>query len=225
MAELSETPMASIVGGGRHSAFKRELQSVVGRTLFARRPPRKNGILHLGCGELYKEGYCNADFFPFNFVRRLVGRKPKPVDWGLDLRYPLKCPDGFFRGVFCEHTLEHIDVWHGMQLLSELHRVLEPGGRVRLSVPDLEHYVRYYNGELPNKGFRQWQIPAEAIWSLTQNWGHQSVYDFQLLAKLLERVGFTDITRAEYLKGCDEALILDHRSRAWESLYVEAVRP
>jgi hypothetical protein len=38
-------------------------------------------------------------------------------------------------------------------------------------------------------------------------------------------VGFTDITRAEYLKAHDEALGPDHRSRAWESLYLEAVRP
>ncbi len=46
-----------------------------------------------------------------------------------------------------------------------------------------------------------------------------------MMSKLLERAGFTDITREEYLEGKDEALILDHRSRAWESLYVEAVRP
>ncbi len=214
-----------IAGARRHSALSREVASLIGRILLSRRPPRKNGYLHLGSGTLFEEGYCNADFFPFNGLRRLLGRPAKPVDWGLDIRYPLKCRDAFFKGVFCEHTLEHIDVWAGIQLMGELHRVLQPGAVLRITVPSLEKYIAYYTGEAPHPNFETWSVKSEAIWNLTHNWGHQAVYDFELLGQLLEQAGFTDITQCEYRQGRDEALLLDHKSRRWETLYVEAVRP
>ena len=225
MAELSSHPTASIAGARPHSQLKREIQSVIGRTLPSRRPPLNTGYLHLGCGGLYREGYCNADFFTFNPFRRLLRRPAKRVDWAVDLRYPLKCPDQFFKGAFSEHTLEHITVWEGIALLNELFRILRPGAVLRLSVPSLEAYVDYYTGKSTHKNFERFQIKAEALWSLNHNWGHQSVYDFELLGKLLERAGFAEITRCEYLEGRDEALLLDHVARSWESLYVEAVRP
>jgi predicted SAM-dependent methyltransferase len=213
-----------IAGARRHSALSRELASLFGRTLLSRRPPLKNGYLHLGSGTLYKDGYCNADFFPFNGLRRLLRRPAKPVDWALDIRYPLKCDDAFFRGAFCEHTLEHINVWDGIQLLGELHRVLAPGAVLRVSVPSLEKYIEYYVGAAPHPNFNLWQVKGEAFWSLTHNWGHQTVFDFELLGKLLEQAGFGDVTRCEFGEGRDEALLLDHPSRRWETLYVEAVR-
>ena len=89
----------------------------------------------------------------------------------------------------------------------------------------MEKYIQYYNGDLPHPIFEVWQIKAEAMWSLTQNWGHKAVYDFELLSKRLTLAGFTDVTRCEFQEGSDEALLLDHKSRKWETLYVEARKP
>jgi hypothetical protein len=66
-------------------------------------------VLNLGCGQAYVPGMVNADFFP-RFSR--TGR-PARLEWYLDLRYPLNCPEGVFSGVFCEHTLEHLTPDHG----------------------------------------------------------------------------------------------------------------
>lgn len=55
-----------------------------------------------------------------------------------DLREPLPFPDGAFAVVYHSHVLEHLDPEQGARLLGECGRVLEPGGLVRVVVPDLE---------------------------------------------------------------------------------------
>ncbi len=208
----------------RHPTTHREVGSFVGRWFLSRYPALKNGYLNLGCGENYEEGYCNADFYPFNALRRLMGGKPKRVDWQVDIRYPLKCKDEFFTGIFCEHTFEHVDVWDGHNLLRELHRILRPGGTLRITVPSLEKYVRYYVGETPRPEFEQWKVRGEAIWSLTHAWGHQAVYDAELMTKMLKRAGFSEVTQQTFRSGRDPKLLLDSANRDWETLYMEAVR-
>jgi hypothetical protein len=209
----------------RQPTRHRAIGSLVGRWFFSHYPPEKNGYLNLGCGANYEKDYCNADFFPFNFVRKLLGRKPKPMDWALDLCHPLKCKDEFFRGVFFEHTFEHLDVWDGQRLLKELHRIIKRGGTLRITVPSLEAYVKFYRGEPQHPNFEQWKLKGEAFWNLTHNWGHKAVYDGELLSKLLRDAGFTDVKTASFRTGRDPALLLDSQARDWETLYVEGTRP
>jgi predicted SAM-dependent methyltransferase len=208
-----------------HPTAHRTIGSLVGRWFLSSYPPLKNGYCTLGCGANYEEGYCNADFFPFNTLRRLLGRVPKPLDWYVDLRHPLKCRDEFFKGIFCEHTFEHLDVWDGKKLLKELHRIIEPGGTLRITVPSLEKYVSYYVGNGAHRNFKQWKVRSEAIWSLTHNWGHQAVYDAELLGKLLTDAGFVDVRECVFREGRDEMLLLDDKARDWETLYMEGTKP
>lgn len=208
----------------KHPEAHRRVGSFIGRMLLSRHPPLKNGYCNLGCGSNYEEGYCNADFFPFNGLRRLLRRPRKRLDWAVDLRYPLKCRDGYFKGVFFEHTFEHLDVWDGQKLLSELHRILRAGGTLRVTVPSLKKYIDYYIGAASHPGFDHWKIRSEALWSLTQNWGHKAVYDADLLGKLLTDAGFVNVEQCSFRQGRDKALLLDSKSRDWETLYVEATR-
>lgn len=223
--EDSASSKARIDGTRPHPWLHREIGSWIGRVFLARRAPLKNGYCNLGCGAQFEPGYCNADFFPFNGLRRLLGRKQKPLDWALDLRYPLKCDDALFRGVFLEHTLEHLDVWSGRQLLAELYRVIRPGGTLRVSVPSLRKFVDFYEGRPSHSNFDCWDPPAEAIWSLTHNWGHKSVYDAELLGSFFTEAGFVDVREETFRSGRDPMLLLDTKARKWESLYVEGTRP
>lgn len=58
----------------------------------------------------------------------------------------IDCPDHHFDVVVCSHVLEHVDT---AQALSELHRILKPGGRALLMVPICEGLDQtYYNADV-----------------------------------------------------------------------------
>ncbi len=166
-------------------------------------------MLNLVCGDRYFNGYVNADFFTFNI--KFWKRKTKKIDWMLDLRYPLKCSDNYWDGIFCEHTLEHLTPVHAFNLLRELFRVLKPGCFLRITVPDLEKYIAYYCKKNIHENFKKCSTGAEAIRSLTQNWGHRSVWYYQLLSMFLSKIGFVDVKRVAYGEGRDENLLLDFK--------------
>lgn len=46
--------------------------------------------------------------------------------------------------IHCEHFLEHLDFDAALAFLSGCRRVLEPGGTMRLSVPDADKYLAAY---------------------------------------------------------------------------------
>jgi predicted SAM-dependent methyltransferase len=61
-----------------------------------------------------------------------------------DLRRGLPFADESFVAAYGSHVLEHLDPDAGERLLRECHRVLAPGGIVRIVVPDLEAIARLY---------------------------------------------------------------------------------
>ena len=204
-------------------SVKFDVMSLVGRTLFNRKPRKANGYCNLGAGPRYLDGYCNADFFTFNFLRTLLGKPQQHTDWEVDLRYRLNCNNDFFEGVLIEHTLEHLAAKDALNLMKEMRRIIRPGGRLRVSVPDLRKYIQFYNGELPHGKFYNWaETPSEAIWSLAYNFGHHSIYDYHLMEKLLKRAGFSNVRECGFNASDDMLLQIDDPGRRWESLYVEA---
>ena len=81
-----------------------------------------NQRLNLGCGTDIRPGFVNVD------SAALPG-----VDVVHDLNVlPLPFEDEAFVEVVCQDVLEHLDY---APLLGEIHRVLQPGGRVRIRSP------------------------------------------------------------------------------------------
>ncbi|MCU0536479.1 MAG: methyltransferase domain-containing protein [Hydrococcus sp. Prado102] len=202
-----------------------ELKSLYGRLFFPKKPNlKKDGknYLHLGCGSTKLEGWVNADFFAGYKFWKKYDNTP---DWMLDLRFPLKCDDNVWDGVFSEHTLEHLHSFEVFNLLKELKRTMKPGAWIRITVPDLRKYVNYYCGQQVNEEFLRWTSGCEAIGSLTQNYGHQSVWDSELLKQVLKEVGFINIKEVSFRQGTDELLFIEREDRQWETLYMEAQKP
>ena len=72
-------------------------------------------------------------------------------------------------------------------------------------MPDLSYVIKYYNGEIHIDGF---DFKAESISDLTQNSGHHSTWDFEMLSGVLKIIGFTNIKQVEFGKeGTDKRLI------------------
>ena len=61
-----------------------------------------------------------------------------------DVRRPFPFDDAQFDAVYAFHIIEHLTPGEGKGFLSELHRILKPGGMLRLSTPDLEDIARNY---------------------------------------------------------------------------------
>ncbi len=208
----------------RHLRF--EIVGALGRSLW-RFPPAlpKAGprLLNLGCGVTRIPGWVNADFFHYG-LSRVLSKQPRP-EWLLDLRYPLRCASDTFDGVYAEHTLEHLYPAEVFNLLCELRRITKPGTWLRVIVPDLGKYVRFYCGELPHPDFQQWATGAEAIRSASQSWGHHSLWDAQLMHRFLHAAGFDALSERCFRQGSDPRLLQDREERRWESLYMEARKP
>jgi len=170
--------------------------------------------LHLGSGGNNLPGWVNVD---------LVGAHAD-VTW--DLRRPLPFADGAADVVFLEHVLEHMTVGEGMAVLRHAHRVLAPGGVLRVGVPDAGLYARSYAGgdgaidELrPDRPTRML-----ALGEVFQEHGHVSAWDGETLALVVRAVGFEG---AEVMPGGTSRIepAPDSPARIAESVYVEAVVP
>ena len=201
------------------SKFLFELKSLLGNLINVRLAQRfDKEYLHLGCGSNYLKDFVNADFY-HNFK---FWKKPDYIiDWQLDFRQKLRCENHTFRGVFTEHVIEHLSHLEAQNLFQELNRVMKKGGYIRIVVPDLEQCVEAYClAKKNNIKIEQ----ARLIWSLTQNWGHRSVWDFALMEEVLASSGFINIKKVEFGVGSDEKLLQDSSSRKVRSLYVEAMK-
>lgn len=90
-------------------------------------------LCNLGCGARHHPAWINLDFHG-------DGRTVFP--W--DLRQGLPLPDASCDVVYSSHAIEHFDRKGACQFLAECHRVLKPGGILRLAAPDLEGIARAY---------------------------------------------------------------------------------
>lgn len=199
-----------------------EIFSWIGRH-FKKRKSRINCtgsplLLDLGVGLNYRSGWTHVDFYRIKW--RFWQKYSRGPEIETDLRYPLNCSSNIVDGVYCGHTLEHLYPNHAYGLLGEIYRVLKSQCWLRITVPDLKRVVDFYNGSISIPKYR---FGVEAISDITQNWGHHSAWDEELLSYALKRVGFINIRKVEFGKeGADERLIKEEEVRKSETLVMEA---
>jgi predicted SAM-dependent methyltransferase len=94
-------------------------------------------LLNLGCGQHRHPDWTNVDLVP-------AGGDVIPCD----LRRPLPFAADSFTAAYAAHVVEHLAPVEARRLLTEMLRVLSPGGIVRIVVPDLEGIARAYLASL-----------------------------------------------------------------------------
>ncbi len=126
-----------------------------------------------------------------------------------------------FDYIFAEHVIEHLTYKEGLFMLRECHRVLKPGGKIRIATPDLETLIDLYTTEEKSElqdRYIQWIVPMffpdvsfySAVFAINiafQNWGHKFLYDSTTLQRAMEEARFVDISRFKPGESNDEALI------------------
>lgn len=148
--------------------------------------------LQIGTGANNLDGWLNTDI------------EPGPGQAYLDATKPLPFSDGSLYDVFGEQVIEHLPYDDALSFFKETHRVLAPGGKVRIITPNLLSFLALFGDQKPESymarklDFHYWpkDTPDPACFILNyemRSWGHQFVYTPKMLRASLEKAGFTGI--------------------------------
>jgi predicted SAM-dependent methyltransferase len=171
--------------------------------------------LCLGSGRAPIEGWTNIDYY-------------FPADITLDLTYGLPIPDESAELIYSEHLIEHFPLDTNLRLFTECHRVLRPGGRMRIATPDLAELVADYRTNWRQHDWVNWDeyrwidSGTRMVNVALREWGHLYLWDFEELADRLASAGFADIRRFS-LGESDEPALRSLETRSDSKLIVEAI--
>jgi predicted SAM-dependent methyltransferase len=190
--------------------------------------------LHLGCGPNVLEGWINTDVTPTT-----------ENTYYLDVRSPFPIGDNQVDYIFSEHMIEHLTVLEGMRFIEECYRVLRPGGKVRISTPDLAQILSiYFLHTTSVSRYKSWAIEfnnfptVEGVECLLINnfmhaWGHRFIYDESALRYLFATAGFVEVRRCSIGTSGDRNLSglerhhthIGSEANEFETMVFEAGRP
>jgi hypothetical protein len=146
------------------------------RLAFALGLPGRHIALHLGCGNVRKQGFVNIDVV-----------RTHATDYVCDILV-LPLTTGSVRRVEMYHVIEHLTRDDATRLLEKLHLALEDRGILVMELPDFDRVVREYlsgdESRLFNIFGRQRRIGDT----------HQFGYNPVRLCSLLSNLGYKNIS-------------------------------
>jgi predicted SAM-dependent methyltransferase len=174
--------------------------------------------LQFGCGAFPTPGWINTNL------------EPGPgVDLSGDIRDGLPLPSDSIRYIASMHALVELPYLEIVPALRELHRVLEPGGVLRLGLPDLNRAIdAYIAGDrtyfsVPDDEIAS--VDGKFVVQMTWYGTNRMMFTLGVVRELLERASFRDVQQATYrgtTSPFPEIVELDNRPN--ESFFVEAVK-
>ena len=151
------------------------------------------------------------------------------VDIACDIRRGLPLESESIDYAVSIHALPEVPYPDLVPVLVELHRVLKPGGVLRLGLPDLEKGIQaYLRGDrdyflIPDEDARSigGKLVVQMIW-----YGYsRTLFTPDFIEEFLHKAGFSKVTHCQYRKTSSrfpEIVELDNREP--ESLFVEATK-
>lgn len=133
--------------------------------------------LNLGCRTRSKEGWLNLDIDPH-----------PGVDFVGDASDLSRFKDGEIAEIYASHILEHFGFNRTLPVLKEWARVLEPGGKLYVAVPDFARCVELYG----MCGLNDWIVRFLMGDQAYKTAYHYDLFDEGRLTKLLSAAGFSD---------------------------------
>ena len=116
--------------------------------------------LNIGCGDHYFNDWVNLDI-----------EQEANVQY-CDINNKLPFGDNSFDLAYSSNVIEHLDRQCVVGFLSEVYRVLKPGGTVRILTPDFERMCREYLVNL-----EEWDKSGEEVCRLRYDWILLEIFD------------------------------------------------
>lgn len=164
--------------------------------------------LHIGCGDRVLSGWLNSDYYT---------KSGNIIHLDATKAFPFKSQQ--FDYVFSEHMIEHISYLDGQNMLMEAFRVLKPGGKLRISTPDMSFLIDLYRtdrAKLQNEyiehstnkyiSYAPFYDATFVINNYVRAWGHKFIYSEKVLRHSMEKAGFKEIARFSVNESQDENL-------------------
>lgn len=184
----------------------------------------KGVYANVACGPHILENFVNLDLFATH---------PDVIAW--DCRRTLPFGNATVVGIRVEHFVEHLETREELPaFLQKCHRVLIPGGVLRIIVPDAERFLhaycsgdmrRFHELAVPDPLPEDLPTPMDVVNHVFHQWHeHRWGYDFETLAHRLRTAGFEQIEQKAFGSSVDPLLAADREHHAPYSLYVDAVK-
>lgn len=161
--------------------------------------------INVGCGRMVLDGWTNCDV-------QVSPKAPRPPEILCDAK-KIPLPGESADVVMALHLLEHFYFWEVPSVLAEWRRLLKPGGKLILELPDLAKACRNL---LEGKG-DQW-----SMWPLYGDPGHEDPF-------MCHRWGYTPATLKAILVSNGFAKVhfcapQTHGKRAQRDMRAEAIK-
>ena len=164
-----------------------------------------NNYVYVGCGNHRLDSFIHIDI---DYAKRFKkGEKVPEPDFICDITKKLPFQERSVDLIFSRETLEHLTYRELINHFIECHKVLKIGGKVRISVPDLDimvnNFMKRENQFLKKK--EQWEIDkdfpienhSEFFVAQTLYHDHRYNHNFETLSNSLKKVGFENITKSK----------------------------
>lgn len=187
--------------------------------------------MHLGCGCDIRPGWVNIDVMRNPAASVAVDSSALYVEHDLRSGLPLDADCCSF--VYSSHFLEHLEYVEAVRLLSDCHRVLTPGGIIRLALPDYPRFFRAYLegdlaffdlidvfGAVPGLERGHERIVDYVSYMVFERGGHKHLYDREKVVSMLERLGFKEAVERDFDPDVDPTVELRQRY----SFYMEGIK-
>lgn len=150
--------------------------------------------VQVGCGpHNLLEHWWNVDIRSFPGIDQVMD-VAEPWPWRNQLEY-----------VYGEHFLEHLSLEQAIRFLGYAGKALKVGGKIRLSTPSLE-WVLKTHFDFSQTGTTQRVADTFKTNRAFHGWGHQFLYSREMLAQLLQALGFEQIEWCEFGQSKDPNL-------------------
>jgi len=185
---------------------------------------RRGLLANIGCGPFGVSGWVNLDLYSHpNITLRM------------DCRRVLPMADTSCAGIHVEHFLEHLDpIGELPSFLAECRRCLEPGGVLRVIVPDAGAYIKAYlspgwgalnvmgcGGDVPEQEYPTKMDALNHVF--LQGWEHYGGFDAERMENVLQAAGFSETRQCAWREGRFPGGCIDREQHRPYSLFFEAV--
>lgn len=131
-----------------------------------------------------------------------------------ELENPIPLPDSCADEVHNYHFIEHVTRWQSPSILAEFRRLLKPGARLVMELPNLESACRNLLAGMNDQ---------MSMWPIYGDWNHKDEF-------MLHKHGYTPDTIKNLLKECGFTSIKilppqTHGARNNRDMRVEAFKP